>query len=102
MLVGNRFVTHGDGEGRGARLPYDVYLREGKNPSDIVVEIPDELSQHFKYVCRDFTDDEAVILLREMAAALERGKEAKAVNWEWDRQIDWVNRALDSVLQERG
>lgn len=101
-LVWNRLVTHGYDEGRGARLPYDLYLRKGLDAADVLVEVPDELSLHFKYVCRDFTDDEAVILLREMAAALDRGKAANAVAWEWDRQIAWVNRALDSVLKERG
>jgi len=101
-LVWNRQVTHGYAEGRGARLPYDKYLQQGLDVADILLEIPDELSFHFKYVCRDLTDDEAVILLREMAASLERGKAANAVPWEWDRQIAWVNKALDSVLKERG
>jgi exodeoxyribonuclease V alpha subunit len=101
-LVWNRLVTHGYDEGRGARLPYDHYLRKGLDPAEIVVEVPDELSLNFKYVCRDFTDDEAVILLRELAASLERGRATNAVTWEWDRQLAWVNRALDSVLKERG
>ena len=101
-LVWNRFITHGFDEGRGARLPYDRYLKKSLDPTDIIIEVPDELSQHFKYVCRAFTDDEAAILLRELASALERGKVANAISYDWDKQIDWVNRAMDAVLKERG
>ena len=101
-LVWNRFITHGYDEGRGARLPYERFLQKGLDVSDIVVEIPEELAQHFKYVCRAFTDDEAAILLRELAAALERGKANVAISWDWERQITWVNGALEKVLRERG
>jgi ATP-dependent exoDNAse (exonuclease V) alpha subunit len=101
-LVWNRFVTHGYDDGRGARIPYERYLQKGLDAADVLVEVPEELAQHFKYVCRAFTDDEAVMLLRELAAVLERGKAAGAVPWDWDGQAGWVNRALDSVLRERG
>jgi hypothetical protein len=96
-LVWNRFITHGYGEGRGARLPYERCLQQKQDPEGILVEVPNELSRHFKYVCRAFTEDEAAILLREILSRLERGKADGLVNWEWDRQIDWINKALDSV-----
>ena len=101
-LVWNRFITHGYDDARGARLPYERYLQKSLDTTDLVVEVADELSLHFKYVCRAFTDDEAAILLRELAAGLERGKAAGAVTWDWDRQISWVNSALERVLRERG
>lgn len=101
-MVWNRFVTNGYGEGRGARIPYDLYLKAGLDPADVLIEIPDEMSQHFKYVCRAFTDDEAAMLLRELLASLERGRDAAAVEWEWERQIAWINTALDRVLKDRG
>jgi ATP-dependent exoDNAse (exonuclease V) alpha subunit len=101
-LVWNRFITHGYGEGRGARLPYERYLQKGSDPSGILVEVPKDLARHYKYVCRSFTDDEAAIFLRELLARLEHGKAEKVVDWEWDRQIDWINKALDSVWKDRG
>jgi len=101
-MVWNRFITNGYGDGRGARIPYDLYLKAGLDASDVLVEIPDEISQHFKYVCRAFTDDEAAMLLRELLATLERGRDAGAVDWDWERQIGWINTALDRVLKDRG
>lgn len=101
-MVWNRFVTNRYGEGRGARIPYELYLKAGLDPSDVLIEIPDEMSQHFKYVCRAFTDDEAAMLLRELLASLERGRDAAAVEWDWERQIGWINTALDRVLKDRG
>ena len=58
-FVWNRFITSGYGDGRGARLPYEAYFRAGSDVSNIAIEIPLELAQHFKYACRSFTDDEA-------------------------------------------
>lgn len=101
-MVWNRFITNGYGDGRGARIPYDLYLKAGLDASDILIEIPDEMAQHFKYVCRAFTDDEAAMLLRELLASLERGRDAGAVEWDWERQIGWINTALDRVLKDRG
>lgn len=101
-LIWNRLVTNGYGDGRGARLPYDVYLRSGLDPAPILAEVPLELSQHFKYVCREFTDDEAAIFLMQLLEALERGQRQNAVDWPWDPQIDWVKKAYGRVLKDRG
>jgi exodeoxyribonuclease V alpha subunit len=101
-MVWNRFITNGYGDGRGARIPYDLYLKAGIDTEDVLIEIPDDISQHFKYVCRAFTDDEATMLLRELSAALERGRDAGAVDWDWERQMGWINTALDRVLKDRG
>jgi hypothetical protein len=40
--------------------------------------------------------------LREILTRLDLGKAERAVDWEWDRQIDWINKALDSVWKDRG
>lgn len=101
-MVWNRFVSNGYGEERGARIPYELYLKDGLDPSDVLIEIPDEMAQHFKYVCRAFTDDEAAMLLRELLASLERGRDTAAVTWDWERQIGWINIALGRVLKDRG
>lgn len=101
-FVWNRFITSGYGDGKGARLPYDAYIRTGADLSDIAVEIPLELSQHFKYACRSFTDDEAAIFLMQLIEAMERGKAAGAVDWPWDQQIAWLKGAYARVLKDRG
>ncbi len=101
-MVWNRFIMNGYGDGRGARIPYDLYLKAGLDVTDVLAEIPDEMSQHFKYVCRAFTDDEAAMLLRELLAALECGINAGVVAWDWERQMGWINTALDRVLRDRG
>ena len=101
-FVWNRFITSAYGEGRGARIPYDRYLRAGCDVGRIAVEIPLELAQHFKYACRSFTDDEAAIFLMYILEALERGKEDKTIDWPWDQQIAWVKTAYSRVLTDRG
>lgn len=101
-FVWNRFITTAYGEGKGARLPYEAYVRSGSDLSNITVEIPTELSQHFKYACRSFTDDEAAIFLMKLLEALERGKAEALVDWPWDRQLAWVKSAYARVLKDRG
>jgi len=101
-MVWNRFVRHGYGDRRGTRLPYDRYLRAGRDASGILVEVSPDLSPHFKYVCRHFSDDEAAILLHELVEALERGKAEGAVDWDWDAQISWINTAIDRAWHDRG
>jgi ATP-dependent exoDNAse (exonuclease V) alpha subunit len=101
-FVWNRFITHGFGDGRGCRIPYDRYLNSGTDFRSVLIEIPDELSGHFKYVCRAFSDDEATILLQYLADALERGRAKGSIPWDWDKQLSWVSGALDRAWKNRG
>jgi ATP-dependent exoDNAse (exonuclease V) alpha subunit len=102
VLVWNRFISHGFGEGRGCRIPYERYLNGGIDYQPVLVEIPDDMSRHFKYVCRAFSDDEATILLQYLADALERGRADAAVEWDWTKQLSWVSTALDRAWKNRG
>jgi hypothetical protein len=50
-----------DGTGTFAiRLPYERYLQQNLDPAEILVEIADEISPHFKYVCRAFSPSEPI------------------------------------------
>ena len=102
VLVWNRFVTHGFGDGRGCRIPYERYLGGSVDFQSVLVEIPDDMSRHFKYVCRAFSDDEATILLQYLADALERGRTEGLVPWDWAKQLSWVSTALDRAWKNRG
>jgi ATP-dependent exoDNAse (exonuclease V) alpha subunit len=102
VLVWNRFITHGFGQGRGCRIPYERYLNAGKDFESVLIEIPDDMSRHFKYVCRSFSDDEATILLQYLADALERGRKDAAIEWDWSAQLSWVSTALDRAWKNRG
>ena len=102
VLVWNRFITHGFGDGRGCRIPYERYLNAGADFQSVLAEIPDEMSRHFKYVCRAFSDDEATILLQYLADALERGRTEGLVPWDWAKQLSWVSTALDRAWKNRG
>ena len=102
VLVWNRFITHGFGDGRGCRIPYERYLSAGADFQSVLAEIPDEMSRHFKYVCRAFSDDEATILLQYLADALERGRTEGVVPWDWGKQLSWVSTALDRAWKNRG
>jgi exodeoxyribonuclease V alpha subunit len=102
VLVWNRFVSHGFGDGRGCRIPYDRYLKAGADFQSVLIEVPDDMSRHFKYVCRAFTDDEATILLQFLADALQRGRDEGVVEWDWITQLSWVSTALDRAWKNRG
>jgi ATP-dependent exoDNAse (exonuclease V) alpha subunit len=101
-LVWNRFITHGFGDGRGCRIPYERYLNANADFQSVLVEIPADMSRHFKYVCRAFSDDEATILLQYLADALEKGRTEGLVQWEWSKQLSWVSTALDRAWKNRG
>jgi ATP-dependent exoDNAse (exonuclease V) alpha subunit len=101
-FVWNRFVTHGYGNGRGCRIPYERYLKAGADPQSILIEIPTDMSQHFKYVCRAFSDDEATVLLQHLADSLEKGRTEDIVQWDWSNQLSWVSTALDRAWKNRG
>jgi hypothetical protein len=102
IIAGAQRHARPRGEGRGCRIPYERYLNTGADFQSVLVEIPDEMSRHFKYVCRAFSDDEATILLQYLADALERGRKGAAVEWDWDRQLSWVSTALDRAWKNRG
>ena len=102
VLVWNRFITHGFGDGRGCRIPYDRYLKAKADFRSVLTEIPADMSRHFKYVCRDFSDDEATILLQYLADALEKGQAEGLVAWDWSKQLTWVSTALDRAWKNRG
>src|SRR5262249_48828681 len=102
VLVWNRFMTRGFGDGRGCRIPYDRYLKAGADFRSVLLEIPDDMSRHFKYVCRAFTDDEATILLQFLADALQRGRDEAVIEWDWTNQLTWVSAALERAWKNRG
>ena len=102
VLVWNRFITHGFGDGRGCRIPYERYLNANADFQSVLVEIPDDMSRHFKYVSRAFSDDEATILLQYLADALEKGRAEDLVAWDWSNQLAWVSTALDRAWKNRG
>jgi ATP-dependent exoDNAse (exonuclease V) alpha subunit len=102
LLVWNRFITHGFGDGRGCRIPYERYLNADADFRSVLIEIPADLSQHFKYVSRAFSDDEATILLQYLADTLERGQSEALVPWDWDKQLSWVSTALERAWKNRG
>ncbi len=95
-------LTHGFGDGRGCRIPYERYLSAGADFQSVLAEIPDDMSRHFKYVCRAFSDDEATILLQYLADALEKGRSEGLVEWDWSNQLSWVSTALDRAWKNRG
>lgn len=101
------------------RLPYQEYLRSGRDVASIAVFAEGDLSRSFKYVAHHVTDDDAISLIDKSIVATKTIIEQKFLaaseiktwekNLEWLRAIRkecWINRGLypglGSVLKYLG
>ncbi len=102
--VWSRIVENRYSEGEGVRLPYQEYLRAGKNGnalSPIVVEITGEMERRFKYVTRELSDDDACELIQKLIDAVSRIDE-KIAPGNWKAKQEWLDKVLSETWKERG
>jgi len=96
-----RCITH-DYERQGVRLPYHEYIRGGHDASNILCAAPDDASGAFSFVSEHVSDDLAVGVLERMLQSLQRVKDEKKIDGDWDVQLQWLNDALAEVWTNRG
>ena len=99
--VWSRCITH-DFENQGFRLPYQEYLREGHDPTNITCEIPDGTMLDFSYVGEHVSDDTAVGALERLLQCVQAVKDENKVVGDWQRHINWLNDVLSEVWSNRG
>lgn len=99
--VWSRRITH-DFEKQGVRLPYQEYLRDGHDPSNIVCRIPDSDSFNFSYVAEHLTDDVAVGSLTRLLQSVQAVKDEGKVAGDWTSALNRINDMLAEVWKSRG
>ncbi len=99
--IWSRRITH-DYENEGVRLPYQEYLRENHDPTNIICPIPEADTLNFSYVGEHITDDVAVGALERILQAVQFVKEENKVSGNWSVRLNWLNDALSEVWRNRG
>src|SRR2546426_3491781 len=97
----SRYVVHGY-PSEGVRIPYQEYLRLGKDVQPILLEVEGELDRRFKYVARDLSDDDACELIERMIAVIRRVEQDGFVKGDWQRDLSWLNKVLGETWVNRG
>jgi len=100
-VLWSRMVTHNYPE-EGVRIPYQEYLRTGKDVERIAVAIPQDMNYTFKFVGRHVTDDQACTLVEKVIDAIGQVQQDGFVKADWTYRLDWLNQALAEVWQGRG
>lgn len=99
--IWSRRITQ-DCENQGVRLPYQEYLRDGHDPSNILCTVADADALDFSYVGEQITDDVAVGALERLIQAVQNVKDENKVPGNWQMHLVWLNDVLSEVWQNRG
>lgn len=99
--IWSRCVTH-DFENQGFRLPYQEYLQNGYDTSNIICGIPEGTMLDFSFVGEHVSDDTAVGALERLLQSVQAVKNENKVPGDWNKHIVWLNDVLSEVWQNRG
>jgi exodeoxyribonuclease V alpha subunit len=83
-------------------IPYQEYIKNGFDTSNIICKVPSGLREKFSYVSEQLTDDEAVIALEAIIQTVRTIQAESKSNEDWDSRIKWLNSVLSEVWGNRG
>jgi hypothetical protein len=83
-------------------LPYQEYLKQEFNPTNIICRVPGSLREHFSYVSEQLTDDEAVVALEAIIQTARTVQSERRVSDDWNQKIKWLDKVLAEVWTNRG
>jgi len=83
-------------------LPYQEYLKQGYDPSNIICRVPGSLREQFSYVSEQLTDDEAVVALEAIIQAARTVQKERKVSDDWNSRIKWLDKVLAEIWANRG
>ncbi len=101
----SRCITHNFPD-EGIRLPYQEYLDNGYDPSNIICIIPASTRPYFSYVAEHVTDDIAVGIIERIIQSVKtiitdnKVKEPYGKTWEY--RLEWLNKVLGEIWKNRG
>jgi exodeoxyribonuclease V alpha subunit len=87
---------------QSAIIPYQDYLKQGYNPSNIICRVPGSLREQFSYVSEHLTDDEAVVALEAIIQTARIVQRERKVSEDWGLKIKWLNMVLSEIWTNRG
>lgn len=88
------------------RLPYQEYLRMGKDVRSIAVFAEGDLSRSFKYVAHHVSDDDAISLIDKTIASVKTVIKQKffadAEMKQWEKHLEWLQAIRKECWISRG
>lgn len=88
------------------RLPYQEYLKMGKDVRSIGVFAEGDLSRSFKYVAHHITDDDAISLIDKTVASVKKIIQQKFLPPDqivtWEKNLEWLNDIRKECWISRG
>jgi len=88
------------------RLPYQEYLKNGKDARSIAVFAEGDLSRSFKYVAHHVSDDDAISLIDKTIASvktiIKQNYFSKAEMGQWEKQLEWLKSIRKECWISRG
>jgi len=96
-----RRVTQ-DYPAQGVRIPYQEYIGQDKDPSEIACYIPSDSQLSFSYVGEHVSDDTAVGVLERVIQSVQKVRQDGFVDHDWDDRLNWLNDRLDDTWSGRG
>jgi exodeoxyribonuclease V alpha subunit len=99
--IWSRCVTHAY-PNEGFRLPYQEYLRNGDDASQIACYVPEGSLLDFSYVGEQVSDDVAVGVLERLVQSVEAVIADGKVAGDWPTRVSWLNDVLSEVWSGRG
>ncbi len=83
-------------------LPYQEYIKNGHDPSNIVCRVPNSLRPQFSYVSEQLTDDDAVVALEAMIQVARTVQREGKTSVDWSSRIKWLDQVLAETWRNRG
>lgn len=83
-------------------IPYQEYIKKGKDLTNITLTIDGEMARRFKYVSRPLTDGDAAEMISEMLRIARQLKKDNITKEDWETKIEWLDKLLDDCWQQRG
>jgi hypothetical protein len=83
-------------------IPYQNYIKNGHDPSNIICRVPSSIREQFSYVSEQLTDDEAVIALEAIIQSVKTVHEEGKVKGDWGSKIKWLDKVLAETWKSRG
>lgn len=83
-------------------IPYQEYLKNGFDPSNIICKVPSGLREKFSYVSEQLTDDEAVVALEAIIQTSRTVQAEGKSKDDWNARIKWLDKVLSETWGNRG
>jgi exodeoxyribonuclease V alpha subunit len=92
--------------GHRIRLPYQEYLKLGKDVRSIAVFAEGDLSRSFKYVAHHVSDDDAITLIDKTIASVKNVIHQKYLSevqiTQWEKNLEWLYEIRKECWISRG